>query len=264
MALKPRHFPIWPHHDARNAHRSGRRESNTLHRVGSPRSGHQTAPATEPTASAALARARYRLALSAGTNRRSRSGCSKPIASIPVDAPLHEVNGEVEVLGNAPSESACKADAQPSGHPRCGPGRYRPCVHAFGERVGASPRTRSDPGENRTLLAPWTAAQPHQMLTGPCKSPRRESDPTSCLRSAAPASGRSRRLGDARVLRPSKTGPQPAGFSCSLASQSAWRESNALYSGPNGAGNPYPTRCSDGAARVERASSCSRNRCLDR
>jgi hypothetical protein len=73
----------WPH-------RSGRRESlprrrprsnYTLHRVGSPRSGHQTAPATEPTASAALARARYKLALSAGTNRRSRSGCSKPIAS---------------------------------------------------------------------------------------------------------------------------------------------------------------------------------------
>ena len=34
----------------------------------------------------------------------------------------------------------------------------------------------SDPEGNRTLLAPWTAAQPHQMLTGPLRSPRRESN----------------------------------------------------------------------------------------
>jgi hypothetical protein len=145
-------------------------------------------------------------------------GARNPSCRIPIDAPLHEVNGvsgqpENRYSGEGRSLVTLIFGLQDRGTPvvlaaRGRSRRNRTLFRRFGDDVASHASTYGDPGGNRssgegrrvlTLLAPWTAAQPHQMLTGPCKSPRRESDPTSCLRSAAPASGRSRRWGGLRV-----------------------------------------------------------------
>ena len=68
--------------------------------------------------------------------------------------------------------------------------------------------------------------------------PRRDSNTGRTDRSGPLASSQTRRLGDVRVLRPSETRSQRAGFTCSLTSRSETRESNPPLRAPNARAAP--------------------------
>ena len=118
--------------------------------------------------------------------------------SHPDDLPAEETSDlshePVDPPGIAPGPPRCERGVRPSARAHGGSGRNRTLIRGFGGRVAASALTRSAPYEDRTRLTRETtelrqpvASRGIRLLAVSRTRPKR-------LRSAPPASGRTRRI----------------------------------------------------------------------